>query len=420
MAVASGDQPAEDVQWSRSLLDRLPSLIGYWDREQRNVFANDAYIEYWGTPPEQVAGRHMRDVLGEDIYKLNVSYIRAALAGREQSFSRTLIDSKGATRHAQVTYIPNSVNGRIDGFYAVVTDVTARVEAEQTGAEALRRFEAMVANAPFGKAMLDTNGVLLHVNPALCTALGHPAEHVVGENYRRLVHPDDICESEADFELLVSGAQTKVSAERRYMRVDGSFVWMLCTAVLVRGAGGAEDMVVAQYDDITTRRHTAAELARMAITDPLTGLHNRRAFDDWISRQRGSHPTGSIGIIYVDLDEFKIINDTHGHATGDAILAEAARSLSRVVDAPSTTYRLGGDEFIVLVPDPDASNLAELAETITRALTGRYGDSVQVSLTASVGWTHGPMNDFDELLRGADAKMYHRKSLRTQHRQSIP
>lgn len=85
---------------------------------------------------------------------------------------------------------------------------------------------------------------------------------------------------------------------------------------------------------------------------------------------------GAIGIVYLDLDEFKQINDTHGHATGDAILAEAARSLSRVVDSPSSTYRLGGDEFIVLVPDPDASKVAELADTITRALTGRYGDSV--------------------------------------------
>ena len=420
MVVASGDQSAEDVQWSRSLLDRLPSLIGYWDRHQRNVFANDAYIQYWGTTPAQVAGRHMSDVLGNDIYELNLPYIRAALAGREQSFNRTLIDSQGATRHAQVTYIPNAVNGVIDGFYAVVTDVTARVEAEQAGAEALRKFQAVVANAPFGKAMLDTNGVLLHVNPALCKALDYRAEDVVGKSFRRLVHPDDICASEADFELLVSGAQTTVSSERRYVRVDGTFVWMLCTAVLVRGTGGAEDMVVAQYDDITTRRHTAAELARMAITDPLTGLHNRRAFDDWTSRRRASHPAGSIGIIYVDLDDFKIVNDTHGHAAGDAILAEAARSLSRVVDAPSTTYRLGGDEFIVLMPDPDASNLAELAETITRALTGRYGDSVQVSLTASVGWAQGPMDEFDELLREADAKMYHRKSRRTQHRQSIP
>ncbi|MDZ4233020.1 MAG: PAS domain-containing protein, partial [Dietzia sp.] len=162
VVVASDDRSssAEDVQWSRSLLDRLPSLIGYWDRRLCNVFANSAYIDYWGTTPEQVAGRHIRDVLGEEIYELNLPYIRAALAGQEQSFSRILTDSQGATRHAQVSYIPNSVDGRVDGFYAVVTDVTARVEAEIARAEALRTFHTMVVSAPFGKAMLDTDGVL--------------------------------------------------------------------------------------------------------------------------------------------------------------------------------------------------------------------------------------------------------------------
>lgn len=405
---------AEDVRWDRLLLDRLPALIGYWDRELRNVFANDAYIEYWGTTPSQVEGRHIQDLLGEELYALNLPYLQGVLAGREQSFNRTLIDSRGATRHMDVSYIPNVVDGPVDGFYAVVTDVTARVEAERARGEALRTFQVMAANAPFGKAILDTTGRLLHINPALCDVLRCAAEQVVGKDFRQFVHPDDVAGSEAELQLLVSGAESKVSSERRYIRPDGTTIWMLRNAVLVRGSGSAEDVVVAQYDDATTRRRAAAELARMAITDPLTGLHNRRAFDDWIRRRRESDPLGSIGIVYVDLDGFKQVNDTHGHATGDAILAEAARSLGRVAEPPTSTYRLGGDEFIVLIPDADASRVAELADTITRALTGRYGDSVPVTLTASVGWTHGTISRFDELLRDADADMYRRKSERAQ------
>ncbi|CAN5755124.1 hypothetical protein BH10ACT9_BH10ACT9_37460 [soil metagenome] len=394
-------------------MDRLPGLIGYWNRDLRNVFANEAYKDYWGLTPQEVAGRHMREVLGETVYTLNLPYIQGALAGREQSFSRNLIDDRGATRYTHVAYIPNVVDDRVDGFYVVVTDVTERVEAEQARGESLRMFQVMVANAPFGKAILDTGGRVLHINPALCEVFGCTAEDMVGKDFRRFVHPDEVSESESELHQLVTGEITNVSSERRYVRTDGTEVWMLRNAVLVHGGLAGEDLVVAQYYDATARRHAEAELTRMAITDPLTGLHNRRAFEDWIRARSDSDPEGVIGIVYVDLDGFKRINDTHGHAAGDAILAEAARSLSRVADPPRVAYRLGGDEFIVLVPDAGEAQVAELAETITRALTGRYGGAVPVTLTASVGWTHGPITNADELLRDADAEMYRRKGQRT-------
>lgn len=405
---------AEEVPWSGLLRDRLPGLVGYWDRDLRNVFANHAYVDYWGMTPQQVKGRHLRDVLGEPVYTLNLPYIQGALAGREQSFSRNLTDSRGVTRYTHLTYIPNLVDGRVDGFYAVAIDVTEQVEVEQARAESLRMFQIMVANAPFGKAILDTAGRVLHINPALCAVLGCDAENVVGEDFRRFVHPDEVAASDSELQELVNGAAPKVSSEHRYVRVDGTTLWMMRSAVLVRGAHAGEDVVVAQYDDATERRRAKAELTLRAITDPLTGLRNRRAFDETILEWCSSDPAGVIGIVYVDLDGFKRINDAHGHAVGDAILAEAARSLSRVADPPNSVYRVGGDEFIVLVPVAEAVQVADLAETITRALTGRYGETVRVTLTASVGWTHGPVADAEELLRAADAEMYRRKSQRAE------
>ena len=409
MVPGESSNSAEDVRWTRLLLNRLPGLIGYWDRDLRNVFANEAYMDYWGLTPQQVAGRHMRDVLGETLFTLNLPHIEATLAGHEQSFNRTLIDSRGATRYTTVAYIPNVVDGDVRGFYVAVTDVTDRVEAERARGESLRMFEVLMANAPFGKALLDTAGHVLHINPALCEVLGCAAEDVVGKDFREFIHPDELAESEFELQQLITGAIPKVTSVRRYLHADGTTIWMLRSAVLVRGAEPGTDVVVAQYDDATSRRQAEAELARMAITDPLTGLHNRRAFENWIQARRDDDPEGAIGVVFVDLDGFKRINDTHGHAIGDAILAEAARSVSRVVEPPSTAYRFGGDEFIVLVPDAEVSEVAELAETITRALTGRYGDAVPVTLTASVGWTHGAGIDSDQLLRDADADMYRRK-----------
>ena len=397
------------MRWARPLLDRLPGLVGYWDRDLRSRFANEAYLDYWGLTPQEVAGRHMRDVMGETVYTLNLPHIDAVLAGEEQSFNRTLIDSRGAMRYTNASYIPDMADGEVRGFFVTVTDVTDRVEAEQARGESLRMFEVLMANAPFGKALLDTAGRVLHINPALCSVIGAAAEDLVGKDFRGFIHPDDLADSESEMQQLVVGALPKVTSERRYVRTDGTTIWMLRSAVMVRGVDPGTDVVVAQYDDATSRRQAEAELARMAVTDPLTGLHNRRAFENWILMRREDDPAGALGIVFVDLDGFKRINDTYGHAVGDAILAEAARSLSRMAVPPTMAYRFGGDEFIVVVPDVDIPEVAELAETITRALTGRYGDSTPVTLTASVGWSHGVIIDSDQLIRDADSDMYRRK-----------
>jgi len=107
------------------MLDRLPALIGYWDQDHRNVIANAAHFKYFGFTPEEARGRHMREILGETSYTLNLPHIKGALAGGEQLFGRTLIDRHGMTRHMQASYIPDIVDGQVQDFYAHVTDLTA-------------------------------------------------------------------------------------------------------------------------------------------------------------------------------------------------------------------------------------------------------------------------------------------------------
>src|SRR5512141_869073 len=94
-----------------ALFDRLPAMIAYWDRDLRNVVANDAYIEWFGFTPSRMRGIHIREVLGEAVYALNLPYIQGALAGQEQLFDRTLVDTLGRTRHTQASYVPDVVDG---------------------------------------------------------------------------------------------------------------------------------------------------------------------------------------------------------------------------------------------------------------------------------------------------------------------
>ncbi|MBJ7340189.1 PAS domain S-box protein [Mycolicibacterium sp.] len=405
------DATGPEEEWRRLqiLLNSLPALIGYWDRDLRNVVANQAYVEYFGITPEEARGRHIREVLGEAVYTLNLPYIAGALAGREQLFERTLIDSYGATRYTQASYVPDIVDGEVRGFSVQVTDVTARVEAEHARDDARRLFEISLANAPFGKAVLNRSAHVLQINPALCALLGYNEGELVGRDFRDLVHPGDRPSADADLARLQEGSQ--VASERRYIRRDGTTIWMQRNAVLVPGAHGGEDVIVAQFLDATARRRAEAELARLALTDSLTGLRNRHALNECMVQLRDAKPVATVGVVFVDLDGFKFVNDTFGHVAGDAVLVQAAGLLAQFVAPPNSAYRLGGDEFVVLVPGATTDEeVAALARGIRAALTGAYRMTTEsVSVTATVGWTRGSAADAEGLLRQADANMYRQK-----------
>ena len=132
--------PAEDRRL-RILFDNLPALIGYWDRDLRNVIANHAYVEWFGLTPGELKGMHISQVVGETIYALNLPFMQAALAGSEQVFQRTLIDVAGAVRHTQVSYSPDVVDGVVVGLFVMTTDVTQRVETQRQMDEAQRLAE---------------------------------------------------------------------------------------------------------------------------------------------------------------------------------------------------------------------------------------------------------------------------------------
>ena len=123
---------SQDLELVVALLDHLPGMVAYWDDHLRNQVANAAYVEWFGIAPGDMKGMHIRDLLGTEVYEKNLPYIKAALAGRPQSFNRTLTDTAGRTRYTQAAYIPWLRDDEVHGFFVLVTDITERVLAEQT------------------------------------------------------------------------------------------------------------------------------------------------------------------------------------------------------------------------------------------------------------------------------------------------
>ncbi len=148
---------AEETRRLQVTIDHVPGMLGYWDRDGHNVTANDAYFEYFGLTPAQVRGRHLRDVLGDTLYALNLPFIDGVFAGEAQFFERTLVDRHGIPRYVQVSYVPDIVDAEVRGFVGQTVDVTVRVAAQHARDEALRLFHIGMASNPLGPTGADAS-----------------------------------------------------------------------------------------------------------------------------------------------------------------------------------------------------------------------------------------------------------------------
>ena len=263
---------------------------------------------------------------------------------------------------------------------------------------------------PVALAVTGLDGRWIRVNPALCELLGYPAEQLLGDTYRTLTHPDDLhLDEEAVAQLLAQGRGPAI--EKRYRHADGHLLWARVTASLIRDADGLPIGAVAAVEDIAELRHRHAELSRLALHDPLTGVRNRAQLDDDIDRalRTRDRDGGVVAVLYLDVDDFKQINDEHGHETGDLALVVLSTRLRDALREEDTVARLGGDEFVLVAHLPSADHAAELHHRIQgvcaeRLVLGQQTLSVRVSVGMTVVDTAGC--SAAQALAAADAAMY--------------
>lgn len=416
--MGDADADADEAAVLRRVVDTVPALIGYWDSTLHNVAANAAYSEYFGRTPAEVQGMHIRDVLGPEVFRLNEPYIRGALAGERQQFDRTLIDVHGRARYTQATYVPEIVAGEVVGFVVHVADVSRRVEAERSRDEAVTLFEASMRHASIGQAVCDLTGRALQVNQAMCDLLGYTSDELCGRAFRDITHPDDLTAADEHLAQLREGRTTHVESEKRYVRKDGSVVWVQRNAVIVPNTDNATEaeagpIIVVQIQDITARKDAERRLAHLAVTDALTGLDNRHSLMLQID-EMNAHPGGA-GMLFIDLDGFKLVNDTFGHAVGDELLVAVAERIRATLVPGDAACRIGGDEFVVIAYTATSpSEMEDYRTRLKRAVATTYelpGAPVEVTVSASVGSSWSDGGDRTELLRSADDRMYLDKKL---------
>ncbi|SFK59087.1 putative bifunctional diguanylate cyclase/phosphodiesterase [Streptomyces pini] len=294
--------------------------------------------------------------------------------------------------------------------------LAARESAEKALHESETRFRAVFEGAAVGIGIADMDGTILDINSALAKMFGGSEQHVRSRRVSDWVHPDDAPGVWRVHEELVRGERDHYRVEKPYTRSDGTVLWTNLTVSLLRGPDGEPRYMLALMEDITERRLLNLRLRYEATHDALTDLPNRTLFFERLEHvlSPGSGTT-RIGLCYLDLDGFKTVNDSLGHAVGDQLLVNVAERLQSCVASPRhMVARIGGDEFVALVSDPASrSEVTDLARRALDALSGPIPlAGRELPVRASIGVVEGPVGELTpaEVLRSADITMYRAKA----------
>ena len=324
-----------------------------------------------------------------------------------------------------------SEGSRVVGWVGTCLDLTARIAAEDALLQESERFRTAFEDAPIGMALVAPDGSFLRVNRTLCEITGYDESSLLELCFQEITHPDDLDADVEQVRRVLTGEIRTYQMEKRYRRRDGQIVWAMLSVSLVRDRVQQPLYFVSQIEDISERKEAEDRLQELADHDPLTGLVNRRRFSEELEREvaRTRRHSSETAVLIIDLDWFKLINDSLGHRAGDDVLCAVARTLESRLRATDVLSRIGGDEFAVIAPTDGgevaarklASDLAEAIRTQTVVTSGTARH-----VTASIGvalLNEHTATSADDLLAAADGAMYSAKRDgrdRIAHRPELP
>jgi diguanylate cyclase (GGDEF)-like protein/PAS domain S-box-containing protein len=281
--------------------------------------------------------------------------------------------------------------------------------------EVRERFESAFDNAPIGMALITVDGRWLQVNDALCRITGCTGQELKATTLRAITHPDDADLDAQSLKQLLAGVIPNYQIEKRYRHAWGHYAWVLVTSSIVHDENRDPLYIVTQVQDISERKELAKRLEYVVDHDFLTGLFNRRHFEQELAKEteRSARYSGPGAVLLIDLDNFKDVNDTFGHRAGDDVLKGVAGLLKQRLRHTDTVARVGGDEFAALLTQTDAEQAQIVADEVVKALgreTAVLADQ-SIRITASIGVAMFDGLTDVEVLANADIAMYEAKEI---------
>jgi diguanylate cyclase (GGDEF)-like protein/PAS domain S-box-containing protein len=396
----------------RALLDDLPEAVVVLNGEGRIREVNTYAMDLTGRTRDQLLGRNFGGLFRESERGQMLELwnrMRSGGSMKPPTFTFETPDGREVLLEADVN-MPLRDPERV---VVALRNVTERVEEAHRLERARERFRLAFHNAPTGMALVSVHdGVLIDVNDSLVDMLGRTRYELIGSHIDDVTHPQERGRTTQLLQQTLSNRTEGYRTEQRFLRGDGATVWAR-TWVSVMADDG-DSLAIAHIEDITEQRHTAERMEWAATHDGLTGLPNRFRFLERLGSYIEAAEAGSIAVLFIDIDNFKVINDSLGHDAGDQLLRAMSDRLRTVVRDRDLLGRFGGDEFIVMLRDVSGNyDPIEVAERLrTEIAKPVLVDGAELYVTASIGITVSDREGVttSEMLRDADAAMYRAKA----------
>jgi diguanylate cyclase (GGDEF)-like protein/PAS domain S-box-containing protein len=386
------------------------TLPGWWYRHNRSAILNDVQTDPRAGPLARKLG--MRSV------------VSVQLRHRDESAGQLIVISRK----------PNSfTEGDLETLELLSVVLSsalshaAEFDSKRQQVEALARFETIYQGAAIGIMLVSPEGEFLDANPAFELMVGYTTDELRSVPLRDDTHPADLVRSDELFREMMAGTRDTYEQERRFYRKDGQLVWGHVAAALQRDPEGNPQYSISMIENVTERKEAEERIAYLAFHDELTGLANRSRFMEVLeaSIARARRHDRAVGVIFMDLDNFKLVNDSLGHVAGDQLLVQLADRLRALTRGTDLVARQSGDEFLLLMSDltgglatsPGAEAAMLVVEERSRCVHELFKEpftleGVDFTITASLGIGMFPSDATDgkSLLSHADVAMYRSKA----------
>ncbi|WP_138417447.1 sensor domain-containing protein [Aquibacillus sediminis] len=325
-----------------------------------------------------------------------------------------LINKVGETVTVSVKVTPLIIDGTLFGMYGILRDITDFVEAQKRLAESEERFRIITENAHDLISLIDDSGTIIYCSPSYQQILGFDNHEYEGNLFLHNIHPDDTSRiNEVILKSINSGELFTV--QFRQYNHEGDWVWSESNGTPVFDKHNRFKHLVVLTRDITIQKEYEERLEYFAHHDPLTGLPNRRYFRECLTEEvnKVSENQQRLAVMMMDIDHFKMINDTWGHDIGDWVIEEFGKRLQQSVREHDMVGRLGGDEFVILLPEVESELVAAtIAQSIHQTMQRRWQkDGQTFEVTTSIGIALAPPGGATEfaILKCADNALYDAK-----------
>ena len=404
----------------RLIMDNVPARVSYIDRDYRYRFLNGHNERWLGASRNDLTGRLITDVAGAPRFESLKPLLDRVLKGEVVSTELRLPQPSGELQWEAVHYAPHRDNeGNVIGIYAVHTDI----DDQKNNQDALRRANWMlsshIGNTPLAVLEWDPDLKLVRWSPQAEVIFGWSADEVLGMpmTSNPLLHRGGTQDMEGLVERLLSGREPRETALTSNYRKDGNTISCEWYHSALLDGDGKVVSILSFVQDVSSRIQAEERLQYMATRDALTGLPNRLMLNERLTQAiaQARRNGRRVGVLFIDLDRFKNVNDTLGHRIGDELLKHVTQALSEALRETDLLARLGGDEFMVIVEDFDEPQvLGRIAQKLLDAIAQPFRiEDHEIYVTSSIGISVFPddSDDPEELMKHADVAMYRSKEL---------